>query len=125
MPWPPKVLSNLERENASLRTTICCLKRELENREGAVGRLELLLHERCETIDQLNARLEQSRAQLQHLSLQNEILVEMIAAPSAPPQLDAARSTQRVVYNYRSTGYARHNGERAWMKRVVRKYNEP
>jgi len=41
MPWPPRRSSidalKLERENDHLRTQICCLRRELENREGAVG----------------------------------------------------------------------------------------
>jgi len=32
----------LIRENDGLKTKICCLRRELENREGAVGRLKLL-----------------------------------------------------------------------------------
>jgi hypothetical protein len=91
MPWPPKALNNLERENASLRTTICCLRRELENREGAVGRLELLVHERSQRVDELNAKLEQSRAQIRRLGLENEILIEMIAAPA---QLEATLSAK-------------------------------
>jgi hypothetical protein len=66
-----------------LKTVICCLRRELENKQGAVGRLELLLHQRLETIDALTARLEQSREQVRRLGLQNEVLVAMIAAP--PP----------------------------------------
>jgi hypothetical protein len=79
--WPPKALSNLERENASLRTTICCLRRELENKEGAVGRLELLLQERLTKIDELNAKLEQQRQRNWHLEIQAEVLTQMIAAP--------------------------------------------
>jgi hypothetical protein len=31
MPWKQRALSNLERENDRLRTTICCLRREIEN----------------------------------------------------------------------------------------------
>jgi hypothetical protein len=81
MPWPPKALSNLERENASLRTTICCLRREIENKQGAVGRLELLLHERLTKIDELTGTIDQLRSANQKLGLENEVLVEMIAAP--------------------------------------------
>ena len=50
-------------------------------------RLEHLVHERSETIDQLTAKLDQSRQQVQHLSLQNEILVAMIAAPQPEAML--------------------------------------
>ena len=42
---------------------------------------ELVLRQRLETIDQLNGKLEQSRAQVRRLGLQNEVLVAMIAAP--------------------------------------------
>jgi hypothetical protein len=83
MPWsrrPTTDAHKLQREVDGLRTTICCLRREIENKQGAVGRLELLLHERPETIDALHGQLEQSRAQLWRLGLENEILVAMIAA---------------------------------------------
>jgi len=50
MPWPRRRLSldtlKLQRENDGLKTTIVCLRREPENREGAVGRLEVLMRER-------------------------------------------------------------------------------
>ena len=87
MPWKQRAPSNLERENDRLRTTICCLRREIENKQGAVGRLELLLHERLTKIDELNAKLNQSREQVRRLGLENEILTAMIAAP---PQVDGA-----------------------------------
>jgi hypothetical protein len=45
-PKPSRDQLCLIRENGALRTTICCLGREIENKQGAVGRLELLLHER-------------------------------------------------------------------------------
>jgi predicted RNase H-like nuclease (RuvC/YqgF family) len=81
MPWKLKPTSNLERENDCLRTTIVCLRRELENKQGAVGRLELLLHERLNKIDELNGKLEQSREQVRRLGLENELLAAMVAAP--------------------------------------------
>ena len=43
-------------------------------------RLEYLLHERSERIE-LNGKLEQSRQQVQRLGLENQLLIEMIAAP--------------------------------------------
>jgi hypothetical protein len=76
----------LQRELDGLRTMICRLRRELETKQGVVGRLETLVHERDERVDELSAWLEQSRQQVRRLDLQNEILIEMIAAPP----LDAA-----------------------------------
>ena len=43
--------------------------------------MECLLHERSERIDELNGKLEQSRRQVQRLGLENQLLIEMIAAP--------------------------------------------
>ena len=96
MPWPPKVLSNLERENDRLRTTVCCLRRELENKEGAVGRLELLLQERLTKIDELSSRLDQSREQVRHLGLENQVLVEMIAAPELSMTSEQAQAQSQA-----------------------------
>jgi len=42
--------------------------------------MECLLHERSERIE-LNGKLEQSRQQVQRLGLENQLLIEMIAAP--------------------------------------------
>jgi hypothetical protein len=86
MKWTRRRLAPIERECDQLRTTIIQLRRELETKQGAVGRLEVLLHERLTRIDELNGKLEQSRQQVRRLDLQNQILVEMIAAPP----LDAA-----------------------------------
>jgi hypothetical protein len=65
MPWPRRASLDalkLQRENDGLRTTIVCLRRELEDREGAVGRLEVLLCERLAKVDELNAKPEAARA---------------------------------------------------------------
>ena len=87
MNWKRLRLAPVERENAGLRTVIIQLRRELEDKDRYTGKLEYLVHERSERVDELNALLEQSRQQVQRLDLQNQILVEMIAAP---PPLDAA-----------------------------------
>jgi chromosome segregation ATPase len=71
MPWPRRArLSEvqLKRDNDGLRTTIVCLKREIENKAGHVQRLEALLCSRLQTIDELNAKLEQARAQTRKLA---------------------------------------------------------
>jgi hypothetical protein len=91
MPWKARRPNPLEKENAALKTVICCLRRELETKQGAVGRLEVLLRERLTRIDELNGKLEQSRQQLQRLDLQNEILIEMIASPPLNGAMLAAK----------------------------------
>ena len=78
MPWKSRRLDPTEKENEQLRMELIQLRRELENKQGAVGRLELALHQRLETIDQLNARLEQSREQIRRLDQECEHLADMI-----------------------------------------------
>jgi hypothetical protein len=55
-------------------------------------RLETLLHERLNKIDELNGQLQQSREQVRRLGLENEILAAMLAAP----RLDAAMLAQKL-----------------------------
>ena len=53
MPWPKHAnidALQLKRENDGLRTTILCLRREIENKQGHVQRLEVLLCSRLQTI---------------------------------------------------------------------------
>jgi len=52
----------LQRECDSLKTTICCLRRELTDKQRHVGTLEILLRERLAKVDELNAKLEAARA---------------------------------------------------------------
>jgi hypothetical protein len=77
MPWKPAAASEVDR----LKTLICCLRRELENKQGAVGRLELLLHERLTKIDELTGTIEALRQRNQHLDLENHCLTAMLTAP--------------------------------------------
>jgi len=89
MPWPRRPTIDalkLKRENDGLRTTIVCLRRELENKAGHVQRLEVLLCSRLQTIDELHGKLEQSREQIRRLGLENELLAQMVARP----QLDVS-----------------------------------
>ena len=51
----------LEHEIDALKTVVIQLRRELENKQGYAGRLEMLLRSRTERIDQLNGQLEQVR----------------------------------------------------------------
>jgi hypothetical protein len=60
------------------------------------SRLEYLLHQRTETIDELNGKLEQSREQVRRLDQENDQPVEIIrsewriAQECFAPQFDAA-----------------------------------
>jgi len=85
MPWKPAALSDLEREKHQLQMAVLKLRRELETKQQYAGRLEVLLHQRTETIDALNGKLEQSREQVRRLDLQNGVLAAMLVAP----QVDA------------------------------------
>ena len=53
VPWKLRPLEPIEQENDALKTTIVYLRRELENKQGTVGRLKLVLRERLTRIDQL------------------------------------------------------------------------
>jgi hypothetical protein len=78
MPWPRKPnidALELQRENDGLRTTIVCLKREIENKAGHVQRLEVALCSRSRTIDELHAQLEQARAQINRLRSNSVLLL--------------------------------------------------
>ena len=67
-----------EHEIDALKTVVIQLRRELENKQGYAGRLEMLLRSRTERIDQLNGQLEQVRAQNRRLDEEAERLAEMV-----------------------------------------------
>ena len=79
MPWKPAAHNDLQRENDQLRTTIVCLRREIENKAGAVSRLELLLHKRLDRIDQLQGTVDQLRFKNRMLGQENGHLAAMLA----------------------------------------------
>ena len=83
-PTPKELL--LRRENDGLKTTICCLRRELTNKEAYAAKLELVLHQRLETIDALPGKLKQSQKQIRRLDQEAERLADMIRIM---PQLEA------------------------------------
>ena len=85
MPWPPRRPSShelqLQRECEVLQLKLLRVNSALRLKTVYAERLEYLLHERSERIDELNGKLEQSRQQVQRLGLENQLLIEMIAAP--------------------------------------------
>jgi hypothetical protein len=79
MPWKSRRLGQTEKENNQLRLVIIQLRHELQTKQTALGGLELALRERCNHIDTLNARLEQSREQCRRLDEEAERYAQMIA----------------------------------------------
>ena len=74
----------LIRENDELRITICCLRRELANKQNHVTKLEYLLCSRIRRTDELFSLLEQSRQRNAKLENECEHLAELVAASPAP-----------------------------------------
>ena len=81
MPWPPRRSSNHElepqRECEVLQLKLLKANSELRTKTVYAQRLECLVHERSERVDELNANLQQSREQVRRLGPENEILIEM------------------------------------------------
>jgi hypothetical protein len=73
-------VAKLERSIDQLRSENIRLRDQLQAKQTALGGLELALQARHETIDALNARLEQSRAQCRRLDQEAENYFQMLAA---------------------------------------------
>jgi chromosome segregation ATPase len=73
-------IAQLEHEIDTLKTVVIRLRRELENKQDANGRLKLLLRERLARIDELTAKIEQLRAANQKLDAEADHLAKMVAA---------------------------------------------
>ena len=71
----------LQKENDGLRTEIVKLRHELTNKQDYAERLEILLRERMERIDDLNGKLEQAREHNKRLKAEAEHLAAIVAAP--------------------------------------------
>jgi hypothetical protein len=87
MPWQPKLFADLQRQVDTLQFKLMRLNCELFNKTQYAGRLEYLVRKRSERIDELNAKLEQARAQNHKLETECEHLTDMIRIM---PQLDPA-----------------------------------
>ena len=71
-------VSVLEQTIDRLRTENIRLRHDLTNKAGYASKLELVLHQRLETIDALNGKLEAARAQCRRLDEEAECYVAMI-----------------------------------------------
>ena len=65
-----------------MSTQLVRLQHELENKNGYIGKLEILLRERLTRIDELNRKLEQSRAQIRRLDEECEHWARLVAEAS-------------------------------------------
>jgi chromosome segregation ATPase len=67
MPWPRRQANitelELKRQLDTLQLQLVRLRTELTNKQQYAGRLEVLLRERMERIDELNATIERLREQ--------------------------------------------------------------
>ena len=73
-------VEQLEKTVEQLRADNVRLRRDLTNKAGYAAKLELVLHQRLETIDALNAKLEQARTMNQRLDQECEHYYRMLAA---------------------------------------------
>ena len=71
-------VEQLEKTVEQLRADNVRLRREVETKQTQVGGLELALHQRHETIDALNAKLEHARTVNLRLDQECERLVEIM-----------------------------------------------
>jgi hypothetical protein len=71
-------VGQLEHLVDQLRMDIIQLRRDLTNKAGYAAKLELVLRQRTQTIDRLNDKLEQVRAQNRRLDAECEQLVELV-----------------------------------------------
>ena len=69
----------LQKENDGLRTEIVKLRHELTNKQGYAERLEVLLRERMERIDELTATIDQLRERNKRLEAEAEHLAKIAA----------------------------------------------
>ena len=73
-----KRAAQVQRGNGALLVTICNLRHELETKDNAMRRLELVIHQRNQTIDALHNRIDTLQAQNKRLDEENDRLAEMV-----------------------------------------------
>jgi len=89
---PKAAVVKLRRENHELAIRLLRVREQLQTSERQRIGLEVVLHERLERIDELNAKLVQSRQQIKRLDEENERLAEMVRFA---PQVDSLARRRR------------------------------
>ena len=91
MPWPPRRCSahelELQREVTTLQLKLLKVNSALALKTVYAQRLEFLVQQRSQRIDELNGKLEQSREQIRRLDQECEHLVQVVRFT---PAVDAA-----------------------------------
>ena len=77
-------INPLEKENNALKTVIVRLRTDVRNREGQIHRLELVLRQRSERIDELTGKVDRLRDQNRKLDEENDRLAEMVRLSPDP-----------------------------------------
>jgi hypothetical protein len=77
-------IGQLEQEIDALKTVVIRLRRELQNKQGANGRLKLLLRERLARIDELTGTIDRLRDQNRRLDEEADRLAEMVRLSPEP-----------------------------------------
>jgi uncharacterized coiled-coil protein SlyX len=87
MPWKPRLARKLREENVRLTVALARAQERLQSKENRLAGLEILVQQRCKTIDNLNNKLAQIREQNRRLDRENSRLMLMI---QFVPAVDAA-----------------------------------
>ena len=94
--WPPRRSTTheleLQKEVTTLQLKLLRTNAELRTKQIYAQRLEFLLQQRSEKIDELHGQLEQSRERIRRLGLENELLAAMIAAPVQTAEITSSQS---------------------------------
>ena len=77
-------IAKLEHEIDALKTVVIRLRREVETKQGANGRLKLLLRERLARIDELTGTIDRLRDQNRRLDEEADRLAEMVRLSPEP-----------------------------------------
>ena len=91
-------LNLIQKEIGGLRTEIVKLRHELASRQQYAERLEVLLRERLERIDDLNGKLEQAREQNKRLKAEAEHLAQLVAAPPVNASIPKSATDAAKAY---------------------------
>jgi len=74
-------IAQLEQAIDQLRTELIRMRRQLSGKAGYAAKLELVLHQRTEQIDQLHHRIDTLRAANRKLEAEAEHYAALLAAP--------------------------------------------
>jgi len=76
-------IAQLEQAIDQVRTELIRTRRQLTNKAGYAAKLELVLHQRTERIDQLHHRIDTLRAANRKLEAEADHYAALLAAPPA------------------------------------------